>query len=260
MVSSRAGSASKGKRIVKRSMDVTRSAYAEVASVLGQKILSGEIEEGERLPAELMLAEQLGTSRSTVREAFRVLQASGLARRVSPRIMVASRPEGKAAQRETRIALIEQKATYNDVYETIHVLAPALVSLAAKRATKKDIEALRSVIDAQQSCLSDILRSNQLAEQFQALIATVGRNPAMALARSSLRHVVMPTPQEPKDIAKLTHWALNGHKRIVDAIEAHDAELAALVTRRHLEQFRRHWENAGLDLNSAISSLGFGVE
>src|SRR6476469_8992053 len=101
-----------------RAAPLPASAYEEVASALRQKILSGEIDEGDRLPTEVTLAQELRISRSTVREALRVLQAWGFARRVSPRVLIASRSTGEAAQRETHIALMERKATHNEVYET----------------------------------------------------------------------------------------------------------------------------------------------
>src|SRR5262245_36778413 len=55
-----------------------RPAYLQVSEQLRELVLSGWLKAGERLPSEPELAAQFGTSRSTVREAIRILAADGL--------------------------------------------------------------------------------------------------------------------------------------------------------------------------------------
>ena len=57
---------------------VTPSAYAAVVERIRRALALGVLLPGERLPAERALAEELGVSRVTVREALRVLQGEGL--------------------------------------------------------------------------------------------------------------------------------------------------------------------------------------
>ncbi|HNI35288.1 MAG TPA: GntR family transcriptional regulator, partial [Microthrixaceae bacterium] len=52
--------------------------YAVLAVELRDRILNGELAEGERLPVEDDLVEQFGVARSTLREALRVLESQGL--------------------------------------------------------------------------------------------------------------------------------------------------------------------------------------
>src|SRR5690606_30327977 len=63
------------------SRDRTLPAFRAVARVLERRILAGELPVGESLPSELSLADHFGVSRSTVREAIRVLEQRGLIRR-----------------------------------------------------------------------------------------------------------------------------------------------------------------------------------
>ncbi|HKQ94090.1 MAG TPA: GntR family transcriptional regulator, partial [Aestuariivirgaceae bacterium] len=60
-------------------------AYQRLAASIRDSIISGELEPGHRLPPELELASREGVSRSTVREALRLLQESGYIERSSPR-------------------------------------------------------------------------------------------------------------------------------------------------------------------------------
>ena len=55
-------------------------AYEEIAAALHRRVVTGELEPGERLPTETMLASQFGVSRATVREALRQLDAQSLIR------------------------------------------------------------------------------------------------------------------------------------------------------------------------------------
>ncbi len=55
--------------------------YAAIMAEIEQAILDGELEPGDRLPAERVLAEQHGVSRMTVRQALQALESRGLLRR-----------------------------------------------------------------------------------------------------------------------------------------------------------------------------------
>ena len=60
------------------SVDRVRPAYQQVADQLLARVLDGSLAAGDRLPAEGELAVAFGVSRSTVREAFRVLASRDL--------------------------------------------------------------------------------------------------------------------------------------------------------------------------------------
>src|SRR5207302_10359861 len=57
-----------------------RKPHEQVADQLPDLIVSGELERGERLPNETVLAREFGVSRATVREALRLLTAQSLIR------------------------------------------------------------------------------------------------------------------------------------------------------------------------------------
>src|SRR3954465_7846499 len=88
-------------------------AYEQLAGLLRERITSGDLREGDRLPSETALAEQAGVSRSTVREALRTLEEGGLIPRASPRVMVVARRTDDPAFRELRHALRRHKVTFH---------------------------------------------------------------------------------------------------------------------------------------------------
>ncbi len=72
----------KGLRSVLRSLDRGGApAYAQIEDRLTEAISSGDLRTGDRLPAERDLAEQLGVSRMTLRQALQTLERRGLVRR-----------------------------------------------------------------------------------------------------------------------------------------------------------------------------------
>ena len=55
---------------------------------------------------------------------------------------------------------------------------------------------------------------------------------------------------------RMTRAAFTFHERIVEQMRAHDPEAAAFMTRKHINDFRRAWVRAGLDVDMSIGGLG----
>jgi DNA-binding FadR family transcriptional regulator len=53
----------------------------------------------------------------------------------------------------------------------------------------------------------------------------------------------------------LTRRALDFHRRIVEEIELRDADAAALMARKHVNDLRAIWEQAGLDLELQVGAV-----
>lgn len=89
-----------------------------VASELRQKILRGEVPEGESLSPESVLVEEYNVSRPSLREALRLLESQGLVaiRRGSHRGPVAARPSTEQIVNAFTMQLQLAKATLADVY------------------------------------------------------------------------------------------------------------------------------------------------
>lgn len=107
-------------------------------------IRQGQIASGDRLPAERELCEQYGVSRVTIREALRVLEASGL---VDIRLgshggafVTSPTAERTAGSVDDYLAL--SAVTPREIHETRTILELGLVPLACERADEEDLERL----------------------------------------------------------------------------------------------------------------------
>lgn len=121
------------------------------AHTLRDQIEQGIYEAGQKLPNENDLSLQLGISRTTLREAIRILVSQGhlQVRRGSGTFV--SGPLNQTA--ETSLDMNDMKVTLRDLYEARLIFEPQAAALAARRASDEEI--------------ADILR---LGEKVQKLI------------------------------------------------------------------------------------------
>src|SRR6202042_1932694 len=166
------------------------ASYELVLDQIRRAIQIGRFLAGERLPSERELADQLGVSRTTVREAMRVLQGEGLVEtrrgRSGGAIVIA--PETTAAER--RRVVRHRLAELENVFDYRLAVEPAAARLAAERRTRADIATLRETLNGlrtlpstpEEEGLSPVSRFFATDAEFHDRIAQVTRNPLLVQA------------------------------------------------------------------------------
>src|SRR5262245_55256910 len=128
--------------------------YQQVVVSLCQAIRHGQIKPGQRLPPERELAQQLQVSRSSLGEALRALEISGI---------IESRQGGGTYVREfydgdviSPLALVLQTSDdiVGDLWEMRIMVEPALAARAATRASPAEVAALHALLDRQEALLA----------------------------------------------------------------------------------------------------------
>jgi DNA-binding FadR family transcriptional regulator len=223
-------------------------AYRQVASALLDRITDRSLSAGDRLPSELELARQFGVNRSTVREAMRELESNGLLRRErGSKLMMVSRPEREAVAGGVSRALALHDVTVLDVWEALTILEPPIAEAAAKRRRPADVEAIAATVARAQSPdpgaatrqAADFFR--RLGEATHNRVLMLGHEPLVQLLEPSLQTMIDAVPQARARIA-------SAQKKILEAVRAGDAESARLWTAKHIRDYRRGYELAGIDL------------
>jgi DNA-binding GntR family transcriptional regulator len=199
---------------------------------LSDAIVSGEIPAGDKL-SEPILARRYGVSRGPLREALNRLQERRLVTR-SPHV-------------GARVATLSA-----EVLEETFVVREALEGMAARQAAEKatdnDIAALhkayaRHVAAAKEGGEGPVWRSGD--EDFHVLIARASRNPILIqllteefyqLVRFYRSRLVYVRGRGARTIAE--------HRRILEAIEDRDRDLAEMQMRRHIASARVQWSAA----------------
>ena len=176
--------------------------------------------------------------------------------RTSPRILVVRRPRGEEpAMREAVRALKQSDVTFADVHEALLALDPALTRLATEKADAAQIERLERHLEQQERVLAQPETWSRLDDEFHLMIGEISGNVPLLLARRPLSAVLLPTMWRFVRDERMTRAAFTFHERIVEQMKAHDPEAAAFMTQKHINDFRRAWVRAGLDVDLPISGL-----
>jgi DNA-binding FadR family transcriptional regulator len=117
-----------------------------VARRIESLIRTGELRIGSRLPPEPKLAQMLGVSRSSLREALKGLVFLGLIKARPGRGTYIQSSLGRVVSRHFQWMLLLQEIKYLELYELRQILEPAVAALAARRAVKEDIDKMEAAI------------------------------------------------------------------------------------------------------------------
>lgn len=231
-------------------------AYRKVAAAIGARILGRSLLEGERLPSETELARQFGVNRSTVREALRELESRGLVqRRPGSKLMSVSRPHQDTVAAGVSDALLLHDVTVRDLWEALTILEPPIARTAARTRSAQDLERLRVATsafsahggDTEQAVLGSTAVFRCIGAATHNPVLGLAQEPLLQLLEPSLRVMIDKVPQAPSRIA-------TAHRRLMEALLARDEEAAESWMARHIRDFKRGYELAGIDLALRVTA------
>ena len=233
----------------------TEPAYRIAARALREKIVSGEIAVGSALPSEMAMAALLSVNRSTVREAIRSLEETGVVarRRGGKKLFVTAPPPETLSDRMTT-AMVLHKITGEELWRSMLGLEPGTAALAARHATEEQLAALEANLAASESRMTDAAAIPALDLDFHDLIAEASGNRAIQLARQPLGALFYPAFEQIFQHLDAGSRMLDAHRAIVEALKARDAATAEEWMRKHIVDFRRGWELAGLTLSAPVTA------
>lgn len=230
-------------------------AYMVVGQSIRAAILEGRLRPGDLLPAEHELAEQLGVTRSTVREGLRALEHAGLVERGARRRLRVVQPSHKAIGSAMHDVLVLQRITYRDLWEIMMALEPTAAELAATRATPEVLDSLRVNLALTADVIQDPVRLVEVDVAFHSLVAEATANMALLLARSTIARLFYPAYGEVIRRLGPGERLHAAHRHVATAIERGDSDMAAEWMRKHIRDFRRGCTIAGIDLDQAVDRL-----
>ena len=217
-------------------------AYQQVAEQLTALILAGELTPGQRLSVESQLAAEFGVSRSTVREALRVMSAQNLV--VTMRgvtggtFVVHPEPNQVSKYLEASIGLLSgtQAVTIDELLEARELLEVPAARLAAERRTEEELMAIEATLADRRDVVAGH-RFDGNRSFHAAILDTCGNSLLLVMTQPVFgvlqTHIL-------RDLAPPEFWEQvdKDHRTIADAIAASDAERAAGEMRDHLERLR----------------------
>lgn len=222
-----------------------------LAARLEERILSGELPAGAKLPSERQLAERFGMSRTVVREALRSLIERNLVEVQPGRGAFVRRARTSDAAARLGVLFRRQQATPRDLVEARTMLECTAAALAAERADPAALAA----IDA---ALAQFDRANGVIEQtrgdlaFHLAIARAAGNPVIETMFGAITGVTVELML--RSLADLTviREAVPYHREIAGAIRAHEPERARAAMASHLAVAAQLY---GEDFDRSIESV-----
>lgn len=209
------------------------TSYQAVAELLSREIALGNFVAGDKLPAERLLAEQLGVARETLRQALRVLEGSGqIEVKRGARggaFVLANNSSEKAAIEELR----SRKQELLDTLEFRKIVESQSAARAALRRTDKHL----AILDQMQELL---LKSHSVDEArradtaFHAVIAQASQNPFIERAVEDAR-VLMFGLTDATFFEFQTKSSHESHGRILQAIRDQNPQLALTSMEDHID-------------------------
>ena len=221
-------------------------AYQLVMDQLEEAIVSGKFRSGEKLPPERELIEVFGTSRRTLREAFRVLEQKGLLDiKVGAKggTFVADHVQAKLGE---NLALLVRKESVSsqDLAEFRTDIESTVAALSARRAPKSAIKALHPKLKSIAALLeSEIFAPQLFVDQELALhqmVADMCGNALYGTIVKTIHHVLLYREflEEPID-PDYVRQAIEDWRRILEAIENRKPEVAKRLMAAHILEFDR---------------------
>lgn len=217
-----------------------RKLYQDVLDRLMTRIGSGSIPPGANLPSERELMEEYGVGRPAVREALQTLERSGIveiAHGERARVVVPT-AQGLVSQVATGAMhlLRTQPGSLEHLKEARLFLEVGTARMAAERATEEQVAKLRLSIAQHRASMVDLAEFIERDMAFHREIADISGNPIFpAIVEAMFRWAgeYYTTLVRAPGAEELT---LAEHTKIVDAIEAHDADSAGAAMHAHLNR------------------------
>jgi len=220
-----------------------------LSDALRARILTRELRPGDRLPIEPDLAEQYGVSRSTVREALRVLTSQGLVSTsrgvLGGSFITCPEPAQIADYLHASLSLLAESrnAGVESLLEARDILEVPAAGLAALRRTPEDLEALRATL--YDPADEPIGRRIQLSRLFHEVMLRAADSPIVEALSGPIFRVLY---ERLIDRLSKHDFVMEGdHQLIFDAIAAGDAEAARAEMQIHLQRLRPASRRRGID-------------
>jgi len=225
----------------------TEKYYFQIVKQIQKLVIDGKLKKGDKLLPERLLAEEFGTSRSSIREAMSALEMLGIIiRKGNQGNFVNIDATNSSLDGELFKELLRNHKSH-EIFEARFELEPIIASLAAK---KRNDESLNNI----NNCLKKLNSIGQQLKNDQEKIEDYleeDRKFHLEIARSTDNKVLFTVYSGLSNMLKEEDWKISKaraleneenikmyeteHGEIFDAIRDGNSENAAILTRKHLE-------------------------
>lgn len=219
----------------------TRSLTDSIMAQLEEKIISGGLAEGEKLPSEQVLSEQAQVGRRAVREALKALEMKGLVeiRKGSGTFVTRNDLDSyiEMLVRNVQAYLHLDRVKLRHLLQYRELLTGGIISMLARNPDAEAITALEESIAEQSAAYR---KKNNAAYtrahiRFHTIIVESLDNPVATMMYSQIVKLLEPTMKRAAGKLEIMKSAIREHQQILDAIKSGDATRAQHAFHSHME-------------------------
>ena len=214
--------------------------YEEVVEIIIERIQSGALKIGQKLPPERILAEEMQVSRTSLREAMRALESMGFIYSVTGGgNYVKSISLGNVLSPLSAMVAQDTKFAADIIDVRLH-LEVYIAGLAARNATKQQISQIYSAILNMQSEVDGGSNGIKGDNQFHLEVARASQNRAFAVISELVGELLAESRKATLDIPGQPMKTIEDHIAIFEAIRDGDDKRASAAMESHL---KKAWNN-----------------
>jgi GntR family transcriptional repressor for pyruvate dehydrogenase complex len=219
-------------------------AYQRIVEQVEEALARGDLAPGQRLPSERELVAQFAVSRSTVREALRVLESNGVVRSRpgdpnGPEIL----PFSHSALRKQMVRLARvDELTLSELIGFRMIMDGAAIQVASRLRTPEQLAEMEETLIAMREAIDvDFAAFSEADLAFHDVIARISRNSLIQTCNEVVRGVVLGLISDkiahaPNSRALMLE-SLHHHSEVVEAIRDGDGHAAARLARQNMYDY-----------------------
>lgn len=212
---------------------VNKQKYESVADQIIIMIRNNTFTEGGQMPTEAVLASMFQVGRSSVREAIKSLQISGILTSSAGRGTFVTENALTAIANYDLGEIIMDENSLSELIEIRCIIEPAAAALAALRRTEEDIALMKDTINKMNG-VTDKSKLLRLGHKFHSTLFSASKNRAITQFHDSISLQLLKMRE--RDFLSSETYIRDSltHQEILDAIIAKDDKLARELMLQHL--------------------------
>lgn len=211
-----------------------------LADRLREAIMAGQIKLGTSLPSERQMMAQSGLSRTSVREALRILELQGLVEIRAGRNGGAyvRRPDLDSVTRSLDLLIQGHRIRYQDLLAVREAIEPVAAAQAAERRTAEDLERIEMLTRRCEESVDHLPEFLQANLEWHLAVVAASHNPLFVAFVTSIAPAIhSATDLQELNAEDVRPLVLRAHRRIFEAIQAGSPSAARRRMERHVAAY-----------------------
>jgi GntR family transcriptional repressor for pyruvate dehydrogenase complex len=232
----------------------------EVRTALSQKKLSeeiidtvlhsideGKLQSGDKLPTEKQIAEELGISKTAVREALSALETMGYTKTKKGEGTFVAPMSLESLVLPISIVLHQDADMIKNILELRMIMEPRIAALAAQRISDEQITELKKLHESMLTAVTKGGAASKEDVRFHVLLAQASGNSVLFHIYKICQSAVSGTIEMINAIPGQSKKGYEGHQQILNALCRKDSDKAALQMHKHIKSVVEVYDTMSAD-------------